>query len=286
MIDQVAFSDDGDMLATAGQDGFVRLWDVATGQPRPYLAQPPAGKIINMSFSPNGGRLAAVTGSRVWVADVSSGQTLTELEIGDALTDVVFVGEEKVYTGGRSGTLYVAEQDRAGHWNISSAWQGDAAIHHLEYAPRGHHLAVADAANRIHLLHAEDGSKGELLLELPEEIVDFRFSPAETGIVVKTLRWLHRATVTPNGFVPSGSLLAADNLPGSGIAFAVNAPGDLAAATGAVGNAHGDRVILLKRGSVSPAIEEFVFSFSTGPALIGEPEQLLERWREKLDIAE
>ncbi|HEY5654872.1 MAG TPA: proprotein convertase P-domain-containing protein, partial [Woeseiaceae bacterium] len=286
VIDKLAFSHDGGMLATAGQDGFVRFWDVATGQPRPYLAEPPAGKIINMSFSPSGERLAAVSGSRVWVADVANGETLTELEIGDALTDVVFIGEERVYTGGRSGTLHVAEQDRSGHWNISFAWQGDAAIHHLEYAPRGHHLAVADAANRIHLLHAEDGSKGELVVELPEEIVDFRFSPAETGIVVKTLRWLHRATVTPNGFVPSGSLLAAGNLSGSGIAFAANAPGDPAGATGAIGNAHGDRVILLKRGSVSPAIEEYIFSFSTGPALIGEPGELLGRWREKLDVAD
>ena len=284
IINKLAYSRDGRLLASAGQDGFVRIWDVTSGQPRAYLAQPPGGDIVGMSFSPSGDRLSAVTGSRVWVMDVASGETLAELEIGDSLVDIVFTEEQRAYAGGRSGTLYVTEEDRSGTWRINPVWQGDAAIQGLRFASRGHHLAIADASNRIHMLHAEDGSKGELIVQFPEEIVDFRFTPAETSIVVQTHRWLHRATVTPDGFVPSGSVLATGGLPGSGIAFdSVVATTGANSQTATAENSGGDRVLLLKRGSGMPAVTEFSFSFSQGPTLIGEPRDLLNAWRTKLD---
>jgi WD40 repeat protein len=284
IINKVAFNADGKLLASAGRDGFVRIWDVGSGQPRPYLAEPPAGDIVGMSFSPGGNRLAAITGSRLWIMDVASGETLAELEIGDALADIVFAEEGRAYAGGRSGTLYAVAEDRSATWRISPVWQGDSAIRGLRFAYRGHHIAVADAGNRIHMLHAEDGSKGELIAQFPEEIIDFRFTPAETSIVVQTHRWLHRATVTPDGFVPSGSVLTIGGLPGSGIAF--ESPGaatDAAAQAATAENSGGDRVILLKRGSGIPAVKEITFSFSQGPTLIGEPGDLLNTWRTKLD---
>jgi tetratricopeptide (TPR) repeat protein len=64
----VAFSPDGARLASAGEDGAVRVWDVATGQEALTL-RGHAGPVRRVAFSPDGGRLASAGGDgtvKVW----------------------------------------------------------------------------------------------------------------------------------------------------------------------------------------------------------------------------
>jgi WD40 repeat protein len=58
----LAFSADGGTLAAGTQDGFIRLWDVATGQP---IGPPLTGHseaVVSLAFSPDGETLI----SRSW----------------------------------------------------------------------------------------------------------------------------------------------------------------------------------------------------------------------------
>ncbi len=56
-INDVAFSDDGSLLATSGDDGLVRVWDLDTGELQAELRG--RGQVWGVSFSPDGSRVAA-----------------------------------------------------------------------------------------------------------------------------------------------------------------------------------------------------------------------------------
>ena len=74
-VDTVAFSPDGNTLATGSWDDTVRLWDTATGEYKATLTEDSEG-IRTILFSPDGRTLAIVvyntTGVQLW--DVNTGK--------------------------------------------------------------------------------------------------------------------------------------------------------------------------------------------------------------------
>jgi WD40 repeat protein/transcriptional regulator with XRE-family HTH domain len=148
----VAFSSNGDLLATDDVKGSLWLWDVANSRP----AGPPftglAGLVLSAGFSPRGDLLAAGTSAgitRLWNAT-------TRLPIGGPLTShdgtvlsVAFnPGGTILATGNSDGTVRL--------WDVATrrpvaAFYGHGAINSVAFSPQGSTLAAGSEDGTVRL---------------------------------------------------------------------------------------------------------------------------------------
>ncbi|GAA3388937.1 SAM-dependent methyltransferase [Cryptosporangium minutisporangium] len=85
-VDHVRFSPDGRLMAVAGDDGAIRVWDIA-GDGDPVVLTGTVGQITAIGFSPDGTLIAGVGTDgtvRLWNTD-GSGEALTFDQPADAL---------------------------------------------------------------------------------------------------------------------------------------------------------------------------------------------------------
>lgn len=75
----VALSPNGDLVAVAGRDGIVRLWDGHTGQKRETMGGSAQGAIKALAFSPDGERLAVASEHCVRILETKRGSELRQI---------------------------------------------------------------------------------------------------------------------------------------------------------------------------------------------------------------
>lgn len=86
-LETLALSPDGGTLASAGQDGSIRIWDVDAGEPVVDLT--PGGSVRTVAFSPDGMQLASgKDGGPVMIWDTDTWEILGKFDYGTP--DVLF----------------------------------------------------------------------------------------------------------------------------------------------------------------------------------------------------
>jgi RNA polymerase sigma factor (sigma-70 family) len=188
----VAFSSDGKLLATSGDDKVVKLSDAATGQ---LLRTLEGHKIIvtSLAFSPDGKLLATGSGDpldgtgeelsalRLW--DVATGKELAKLgRHAEGVMAVRFSPDGKI--------LYAAEDMSVSRWDLATRQElTPGRGHHgwvgsLAYSPDGKTLASGSSDTTVRLWDTAPGKERRLLTDGEAVMDSVAWSPDGTKLAV------------------------------------------------------------------------------------------------------
>ena len=274
-VRRLTVSRDGALLASVGADNTIRVWDTASGLPRPFIAHAAGNSVSRIVFSSDASLLGVLMGSRATIIEADNGETLVAMELGEAHSAIAFGADNSLYLGSDSGVLNVVARDSAGTWELRRLWQGDAGIRWLESAPRGHHLVLVDQQNIARQFQLAEGRLGERALQLPSDVEGVAFSPSGSRVLFRTARWVHRASAAPAGLTALDSVMVPDTLSGSRMVFGL--PDDASSA-----NAGAFFLPVARDGNIE--LSRIRFETADGPGLFGNRESLLSEWRARLAI--
>jgi len=275
----MVFNNDASLVASAGADGTVRIWDGSSGLPRPFYGSASASTIGRMAFSPSSAQLAILSGQRTWIMDVETGAVLADIELGELHAGLTFAADGQLYLGGDSGALRSLYADRTGNWHLRNVWQGSDAIRQIEFSAIRQQIVIVDGRNEARLLDISSGRIGSTVLQLPDTVTEIAFSRSEARVLFKTGLWIHQALVSPAGLVWADAIRAPKSLSGSRMAFDRQAIADKEALHGDYEN---DRVLVLTRDTGFAKIAEMHFDYDAGPALFGNRGGLIAEWTQKV----
>ena len=275
----MVFNNDASLVASAGADGTVRIWDGSSGLPRPFYGSASASTIGRMAFSPSSAQLAILSGQRTWIMDVETGAVLADIELGELHAGLTFAADGQLYLGGESGALRSLYADRTGNWHLRNVWQGSDAIRQIEFSAIRQQIVIVDGRNEARLLDISSGRIGSTVLQLPDTVTEIAFSRSEARVLFKTGLWIHQALVSPAGLVWADAIRAPKSLSGSRMAFDRWAIADKEALHGDYEN---DRVLVLTRDTGFAKIAEMHFDYDAGPALFGNRGGLIAEWTQKV----
>jgi len=199
-VTAVAFSPDGNLVATSSYDKTARLWDARTGVPLGEIMKHGA-PITWVAFSPDGSRLATSSidrTARMW--DAATCLPLGELMRHDGFVNFVCFSTDgtRVATASADKTAHVWDAETGAP--IGESLRHTGGVARVAFSPDGTRVATASKDNTARLWDARTGAPISEPIQQKVEVRAVKFSPDGTLLAIASssgIRLLNAQTGEP-----------------------------------------------------------------------------------------
>lgn len=193
-VNWVTFSPSEELLASAGNDAMVRLWDLQTGQPIRSII---GGTYVIpcVSFTQDGAYLAIANGPRVRFREVATGRMAETLNANAGLYRLALSPDGATLAAGAlDGSVWLwqsptapldsnREIEQLTLFPDDAQTNSDAFMWALQYNMHGSLLAAASTDARIYFFDAIQGDLVHTLQGHNDAVTALRFNPQGTSFV-------------------------------------------------------------------------------------------------------
>jgi WD40 repeat protein len=175
LVSSVAFSSDGQLLASGSHDETVRLWDSATGTLKQILRSY-SGPVNSVAFSPNG-RLLAFGSDTVELWDRETGTLEWTLKgHSDSVQSVAFSPDGRLLASGSEDSTVQLWDPATGA--LKQTLEGHLGwVRSVAFSPNGQLLASSSRDGTVRLWDPVTGTLEHTLWVFPDVVLSVAFSP-------------------------------------------------------------------------------------------------------------
>ena len=176
-VNSVCYRPDGRYLASASDDGTLRVWAAETGSA--YSRTLNVGsRLLDVCYSPDGRRLASASTNRmVQVWDVATGELTAKLTGHTGwISSVCFSPDsQRLASSSRDGTVRV--WDPAARTTALELREHKDDVNMVRYSPDGKWLAAASSDGTVNLWDASSGKLDKTVFQSKSEVKGLAFRP-------------------------------------------------------------------------------------------------------------